>query len=205
MNYEKIYKQIVERAKNRVLDCYTEKHHIIPRCMGGSDEKDNLVRLTAREHFICHKLLVQIYPNNKLKFALWSMCRRANKQNRYVPSSREYESIKLLWVDLNSKRIRTQEERNKMSESRKGIVFSDETKLKMSKARSSQKDSPERIKKRAESISKVKKGIPLTDSHKQALKKPKNKIKNCLTCRICGVYTTKTVISRNHGKDKCKK
>jgi len=188
-----------------VLDCYTEKHHILPRCIGGTDGKDNLVRLTAREHFICHKLLVHIYPNNKLKFALWSMCRRTNKQNRHILSSREYESIKLLWVDLNSKRIRTQEERKKMSDSRKGIVFSDETKLKMSKARSSQKDSLERIKKRAESISKVKKGNPLTDLHKQALKKPKNKIKNCSTCQICGIYTTKTVISRNHGKDKCKK
>ena len=104
-----------------------------------------------------------------------------------------------------SKRVRTPKERKKISESRKGIVFSDETKMKMSKARSCQKDSPERIKKRAESISKVKKGKPLTESHKQALKKPKDKIKNYSICEFCGVHTTKTVISRNHGKDKCKK
>ena len=71
MNYEKIYNQIVNRAKNRILECYTEKHHIIPRCMGGSDDKENLVSLTAREHFLCHHLLVRIYPENiKLKFAL---------------------------------------------------------------------------------------------------------------------------------------
>ena len=68
-----------------------------------------------------------------------------------------------------------------------------------------EKETPERNKKRADSISKVKKGKPLTESHKQALKKPKDKIKNYSICEICGVYTTKTVISRNHGKDKCKK
>jgi phosphoglycolate phosphatase-like HAD superfamily hydrolase len=59
----------VERARNRVLDSYTERHHIIPRCIGGTDVKENLVDLTAREHFICHRLLVNIHPdNNKLKF-----------------------------------------------------------------------------------------------------------------------------------------
>ena len=65
--------------------------------MGGSDEKENLVNLTAREHFICHRLLVQIHPsNNKLKFALWAMCNmKSKRQSRYTPSSRIYESIKI--------------------------------------------------------------------------------------------------------------
>ena len=139
MNYEKIYKQIVERAKNRVLDCYTEKHHIIPHCMGGSDEKDNLVRLTAREHFICHKLLVQIYPNNKLKFALWAMCNmKSKRQIRYVPSSRVYESIKIEVIKLISEKKKgvklSEEHKRKTSETLKGRIFSEETKKKMSEA-----------------------------------------------------------------------
>ena len=54
MNYEKIYNQIIERAKNRVLEGYGEKHHIIPKCMGGKNNLDNLVNLTAREHFLSH-------------------------------------------------------------------------------------------------------------------------------------------------------
>lgn len=58
MNYEKIYNQIIERAKlsNRIKskENYFEKHHIIPKCLGGDNEKENLVLLTAREHFICH-------------------------------------------------------------------------------------------------------------------------------------------------------
>ena len=88
---------------------------------------------------------------------------------------------------------------------KKGVIFTEEHKKKLSIARSNQKDSPQRIAKRANSISKTKKGNPLTESHKQALKKPKDKIKNYSICEICGVYSTKTVISRNHGKNKCKK
>ena len=109
------------------------------------------------------------------------------------------------WKKFMSDRIRTPEERKKMSDARKGIVFSKETKKKMSIARSQQKDSPERIAKRAASISKIKKGKPLTEEHKQALKKPKDKNKNYTTCELCGVFSTKTIISRNHGKQKCTK
>jgi hypothetical protein len=64
MNYQKIYNNIVSRGKERVLEGYQEKHHIIPRCMGGSDEDANLVMLTPEEHYLCHLLLVKIHPNN---------------------------------------------------------------------------------------------------------------------------------------------
>lgn len=62
MNYEKHYEKLIERGKSRKLECYKEKHHIVPRCLGGTDEKENLVELTAREHFIAHILLVKINP-----------------------------------------------------------------------------------------------------------------------------------------------
>jgi hypothetical protein len=64
MNYQKIYNSIISRGKNRVFEGYTESHHIIPRCMDGSDNADNLVNLTAEEHYVCHQLLVKIYPDN---------------------------------------------------------------------------------------------------------------------------------------------
>lgn len=66
MNYQKIYEQLIYRAKTRVLDDYCELHHIIPRCMGGSDDKSNLVELTPEEHYLAHQLLVKIYPTNRL-------------------------------------------------------------------------------------------------------------------------------------------
>ena len=76
MNYERIYHNIINnRLENPVLNEYTECHHILPKSLGGSNDKSNLVNLLAREHFICHKLLVHIYPNEvSLKYALWMIC-----------------------------------------------------------------------------------------------------------------------------------
>jgi hypothetical protein len=64
MNYQKIYDTLIRRGQNRILEGYSEKHHIIPRCLGGTDEDTNLVSLTPEEHYLCHLLLVKIYPNN---------------------------------------------------------------------------------------------------------------------------------------------
>lgn len=65
MNYQKHYDLLITRAQNRNIRGYTEKHHIIPRCMGGSDDKINLVRLTPEEHYVAHQLLVKIHPNHQ--------------------------------------------------------------------------------------------------------------------------------------------
>ena len=64
MNYQKIYDNITRRGQNRILEEYSEKHHIIPRCIGGTDEASNLVSLTPEEHYLCHLLLVKIHHNN---------------------------------------------------------------------------------------------------------------------------------------------
>lgn len=75
MNYQEHYDRLVSRAKERKLDCYTESHHIVPKCMGGTDDKDNLILLTAREHFIAHLLLMKIHPESYgLIYALNMMC-----------------------------------------------------------------------------------------------------------------------------------
>lgn len=94
MDYLKIYNQLIKPSSNRKLSCYIEKHHIIPRCMGGGDEIENIVELTAREHFIAHRLLCEIYPQNvKLKHALWLM-NEGITLNKYSPSSRTYQRLK---------------------------------------------------------------------------------------------------------------
>jgi len=64
MDYKLHYDKLIQRAKNRKLNGYTEVHHIIPKCMNGEDYKENLVELTAREHFIAHLLLFKIYPDS---------------------------------------------------------------------------------------------------------------------------------------------
>lgn len=64
MNYQKIYNDLISKRQSDPA-CeygYSEHHHIIPKCMGGTDDKSNIVSLTPREHFIAHWLLCLIYP-----------------------------------------------------------------------------------------------------------------------------------------------
>lgn len=74
MNYSAIYDRLIARAVGRELPGYSERHHIVPRCMGGTDKKANVVRLTAEEHFVAHELLVKIYPGHRgLIFSMLAM------------------------------------------------------------------------------------------------------------------------------------
>jgi hypothetical protein len=101
MDYKKIHDNLIERGKNRKLDGYVEKHHIIPKCMNGTNEPNNLVELTAREHFLVHWLLHEMYPENSdLRYAFWSMCRNSDNQQRYKPSSRVYEYAKHKMLEI---------------------------------------------------------------------------------------------------------
>lgn len=106
MNYVKIYDRLVEKAKLRTLTGYVEKHHIIPKCLKGSDDPENIVSLTAKEHFLAHLLLCEIYPeNNKLFFAAYAMCQQDKTGSRYRPSSRTYERLKKEFSNRKKRRI----------------------------------------------------------------------------------------------------
>lgn len=67
MNYKKHYEKLISKARNRSIlkSEYKEVHHIIPKCMGGDDSKDNLISLFPEEHLVAHLLLVKIYPDNQ--------------------------------------------------------------------------------------------------------------------------------------------
>lgn len=95
--YSVCYYNIINNAKTRKLDEYYEKHHIIPKCMGGTNSKDNLVILTAREHFICHRLLVKMVEG-KAKYQMIKasamMLVKNKNHDRYRVSARLYEKLK---------------------------------------------------------------------------------------------------------------
>lgn len=106
--YYSWYYSIINSAKNQSrkrlkrnnpLYIYYEKHHIIPKSLSGSNDKDNLVLLTAREHFICHILLTKfIIPNSsnyhKMIRAAHNMIRNSKTQDvRYI-NSRLYQTIR---------------------------------------------------------------------------------------------------------------
>jgi len=75
MNYQRIYNELIANRQNNPhpKEVYTEKHHIIPKSLGGSNKKSNIVALSAREHFIAHCLLAKIY-GGKMLVAFFLMC-----------------------------------------------------------------------------------------------------------------------------------
>lgn len=96
MDYKKIYNDIINRGQIRKnVNQYMEKHHIVPVCMGGINDKTNIVKLTAREHFIAHLLLVKIYPKE------YGLVKAANMMCTYTDSqkcrskNRLYEWVKV--------------------------------------------------------------------------------------------------------------
>ena len=84
MNYQKIYINLIERAKSRIPDnqIYYECHHIIPRCIGGTNNLNNLCYLTPEEHYIAHQLLTKIYSNNPklIRAAVMMISNRPNNK-----------------------------------------------------------------------------------------------------------------------------
>lgn len=116
MNYEKNYYDYINYVKslNRVKGSeYFECHHIIPKCLGGSNSPENLVLLTAREHILAHYLLTKIYPNNlKLANAFQFMLTNSNGRN-----SKSYAFFRKLAAQ-------------KQSELMTGTKASEQTKLK---------------------------------------------------------------------------
>lgn len=98
MDYAKIYHAIIDNRKQNLLEGYTEKHHIIPKSLGGTNEKTNLVRLLPREHFICHYLLSKMYRRNtrswhKMNHAFMMMKASNSNQKRYF-NSRLYAALR---------------------------------------------------------------------------------------------------------------
>jgi hypothetical protein len=124
MNYLKIYESIIKNAKskNRIKlqknnnnYIYYENHHIFPKCLGGSDEKENKILLTAKEHYICHKLLTYIYKGDKrLGDAFHRMT--FNKRGKHRISSRDYSYAR----ELISSIPMSEEQKNKIGKSLKG-------------------------------------------------------------------------------------
>lgn len=131
MNYLKIYNQLIERAQNRQLQCYCEIHHIIPKCIGGSDDPINLISLTPEEHYLAHQLLIKIHPDNHLLLYAAQMMTVSNKNIKSV--------------------IRTQNKlygwiKRKVSKSksiqRTGYKHTEETKIKIGNAHRGRKNKP---------------------------------------------------------------
>ena len=153
MNYQKHYDNLM---KSRKAYCsfgnleYWEKHHIVPKCLGGSDDSSNLVLLTAREHYLVHWLLTKIYKNdNDKRYKIIKAFRYLTvidpRTNRYL-TSKQIEFARILSKGVGKK-------------------HSEEAKQKMSEAQRGKKKTKEHI----EKIASKKRGKKLTEEHKQKI------------------------------------
>lgn len=220
MNYLPHYERLIERAKTRQIEGYKERHHIIPRCMGGSDDPDNLVDLTAREHFVAHQLLVKIYPTNgKLIYACMMMkspskfhagrvCNRSYgwirekvaEQNRintigikHPPRSEQWKERRR--ISMTGKKL-SKPHREAISQRMKDREITDEFRKNMSKAASNR--SPEHRKNLSIALT----GRKISEESKQKMKDAAKKTLPVI-CPHCGKEGNPRAMYRWHF-DNCK-
>lgn len=181
MDYTRHYNKLIERApKVRPFDYFTEGHHVVPRCIGGTDD-DGIAYLTPEEHYVAHLLLVKMYPNEpKLVYA-------ANAMSTYKLNGRRLNNKSYGWLRKRHSKIvkefltgksRPDEVRAKISAAQKGRPLTpkqeaarqarigkhrtEEQKRKQSLAMTGRKLTPEQLAKRGP------RG-PMSEEHKQAI------------------------------------
>ena len=166
--YHKWYYNIIENAKsekryrvkkNHPKYRYYEQHHIIPKSIGGSNDKDNLILLLPKEHFICHLLLIKMVIDDVHKEKMMYALHMTMNMNHVSCNSKLYEEIRLRVRDQLSKQMKgkpkSKESIQKMVETRRkngSYKHSKETRDKMSKTRKGVPQSPELIEKRASAL-----------------------------------------------------
>jgi hypothetical protein len=129
MNYERCYSLLIERARNRITEKPFDKHHIIPRSIGGDDSKTNIAALTIREHIFAHVLLAKLHPEN---FGLVSCAFRMLHGSR---SSKRASWLRKKFVDGisgDNNPLRDPDVARAVSEKLRGKCRSEETKKRVS-------------------------------------------------------------------------
>jgi len=117
--YKKRYEKLMDFYKNWIAEGYVEVHHILPKCLGGGDEKENLVSMPPRAHYLAHYFLWKCYPDNPKICHAFAMMGVNNPYQKRVMGSKLYECSRLA-----------------RSHALKGKKRSEETKMKMRKPKS---------------------------------------------------------------------
>lgn len=152
------YTRFIDSLRGQSVDGYAEVHHIVPRSLGGSDDADNLIQLTARQHFIAHWMLARAMGGSAARaFFMMSNFGKYGQVN-----SATYEIARQEYAEQVSKQLKkrpnvplfTDSHREKLRQAKLGRKLSDETKRKVGEAQRGRKLSEETRKR----ISEAKKG-----------------------------------------------
>lgn len=189
LTYEEFIQNILDiRGRFACGDEYHERHHIVPICLGGGDEKENLIDLFAKEHFIAHKLLALENPNNDKLIYAWNCMAFAkrNYQERYELTSEEYEEARVA-----------------VSQAMKGKIFSDETRQKMSESAKERCTEEWRIKssKSQSGLKRPQCSNPCSDTAKEVIRKKNSKAvyQKTLDGDIINMFTSQSEAERITG------
>lgn len=239
--YSKWYFEIISKgSKTKPAKGYTESHHILPKAfgLGGETDSNNLVYLTARAHFVAHLLLPKMMISKRHHFQmLEALAYFSHNKNRQV----KYNSRELAWIrEANSKASSERNSGNKNYLNRDEKKPQTLKKKRENASRSKWVNDGEQESFTMDHMAKIQegwsygrlkfskewkdkvisnfppqKGVPKSDSHKQAIKdsayertsEHRKKVGETLhqkkTCEYCGKESTLGNYTRWHG-EKCK-
>lgn len=202
--YLKWYLSLVSKEYSNTT--YSEKHHILPKSLGGTNAKINIVKIPGRVHFICHKLLVRMMVDTKHKknmiHALNMLASANNKdQYRHQISSREYEAIR---KQLSESMIGENNPMYGKPAPNRGITHTAETREKLSKANlahySTHPSARLGVKASEETRQKLRDRIVTDETRMKLSLAHKDKVN--IECSYCGKSTNAPNYKRWHG-DNC--
>lgn len=166
--YGKWYQSIIEKArlanrrrlpKKHPEYQYLERHHIIPKACGGTDDPCNLVLLTPKEHFICHLLLTKMCMNDAHTERMLYALKMIMGDRMTSSTSMMYVRIRLQVAEnlrrLHAGKPKTEEQIRKMVATRRSknnYLHSDVTKSKIGEKSKGRLQTSESRKKRSESM-----------------------------------------------------
>lgn len=228
--YRRWYFHIIQSAQNRKITNrkdaiellgYAEHHHIIPSSIGGDDSSDNLVFLTAREHFVCHWLLTKMTTEVcrvKMIHALHNMNRASNNQSRYstLITSRVYDKLKKIRSAILSESMTGDKNpmygktgelapcygRSGDKHPMYGKTMSEESNVARSKKLKGVPKSKESNEKRSKSLTGLKRPYS-SDFNERLLRDGKHSSQKKKNCEFCGLLCAPNMMSRYHGAN-CK-
>lgn len=95
--YIQFINAILTKRPENVKFEYSERHHILPKSMGGTNDKENLIYLSYREHYLAHYMLAKAFPNHNIVFALTKMMDGKER----IKNSKLYEDVKIITGELH--------------------------------------------------------------------------------------------------------
>lgn len=196
MNYRLIYMKIIFKAKseNRRKNhgIYYEKHHILPKSLfpKWAKEKRNIVLLTAKEHYFCHKLLMKIFPSQEMSLAYI----RLTHDGKRKVSMKDYEQAKILNSKIMSERLKNKKMSGQWKKGHepwnkgKPTHLNNEYSKALSKGQKRRFENPEERRKNSERVK-----LQMSSMTEEEKKKRIEKIKNTLKKNKIGCIKVKCV------------